>query len=224
MVEETKERKRTLAEYSGKRLVASVLALGLVGTGVWFAVHYALTTGLERLPEKMCEGSLERSTVQEVLPKARSADSGSDTNGSGYKLAFRCHVTTSGDSTLSGEARVQPVTRRTWLEHHRGAGGQNRLIRVSMGDMEALARIDSESNTTSVYVPCAPPGVPSYDASQPYAVVGESWVAGDAAAKGVPLRQALTDFAYQLTRYAYESAECKEHRDFPAELPRYEGR
>jgi hypothetical protein len=219
-----KGRKRTLAEYSGRRLVASLLGLGLVGTGIWFAVHYALTTGLERLPDKMCEGTLEQSMVKEVLPKARSADSGSDTDGAGYKLSFRCHVTTSGDSTLSGEARVQPVSREQWLEHYRGAGGQNRVIRVSAGDVEAVARMDPDADTTSVYVPCVPPGVPSYNASQPYAVVGETRVDGAAGATGVPLRQALTDFAYQLSAHAYKLAECEGTRDFPAELPRYRER
>lgn len=219
-----KGRKRTLAEYSGKRLVASLLGLAFVGTGIWFAVHYALTTGLDRLPDKMCEGTLEQSTVKEVLPKARSADNGSGVDGAGYTLAFRCHVTTSGDSALSGEARVQPVSPKKWLEHYRGAGGQNHIIRVSAGDVEALARIDPDADTTSVYVPCEPPGVPSYNASQPYAVVAETRVDGAARAKGVPLRQTLTDFAYQLSQHAYELAECKARRDFPAELPLYKDR
>ncbi|MFF2509679.1 hypothetical protein [Streptomyces sp. NPDC058086] len=72
-----------------------------------------------------------------------------------------------------------------------------------------------------MYVPCAPPGVPSYNASQPYAVVGEARI-GPAKATGVPLRQALTDFAYQLAKHAYKLAECKDPRGFPEELPRYE--
>ncbi|GHI04450.1 hypothetical protein [Streptomyces cellostaticus] len=37
----------------------------------------------------------------------------------------------------------------------------------------------------------------------------------------MPLRQALTDFAYQLTQHAYKLAECKDSRGFPKELPRY---
>ncbi|MGX4691709.1 hypothetical protein [Streptomyces sp. JNUCC 63] len=75
-----------------------------------------------------------------------------------------------------------------------------------------------------MYVPCAPPGVPSYNASQPYAVVGEALVYGRAKVTGVPLHQALTDFAYQLTKHAYKLAECKAPRDFPEQLPRYEER
>jgi hypothetical protein len=55
-------------------------------------------------------------------------------------------------------------------------------------------------------------------------VVGEAWLHGPAKAKGVALRQALTDFAYQVTQHAYASAECKAPRNFPKELPRYESR
>jgi hypothetical protein len=213
--------KKPVVEYSGKRLIASLLGLGLAGTGIGFALHYALTSGLERLPDRMCEGALARSTVKQALPKARSADTGSRTLGAGSDLELWCYVNTSGDSALSGEARVQPLSQEEWLEYYRGAGGQNRVIRLSAGDMEAVARIDPDEDTTSVYVPCAPPSVPSYNASEPYAVVAETRVDGAAGAEGVPLRQTLTDFAYQLSRHAYELAECEPHRDFPAELPRY---
>ncbi|MFC9464950.1 hypothetical protein [Streptomyces coelicoflavus] len=92
-----------------------------------------------------------------------------------------------------------------------------------MGDIEALALTGSRA-TSSVYVPCAPPSVPSYEASQPHAVIGETWVYGQAKATGEPLRQDLTDFAYQLAVHAYQLAECKAPRDFPKELPRYEDR
>ncbi|MCX4435899.1 hypothetical protein [Streptomyces mirabilis] len=181
-----------------------------------------LNKGLYLLPGKMCEGTLERGMVKSVLPSARSADSGSHNQGAGYDLTFWCHVTTTNDSSISGEARVQPTSREKWLAYYRGSGSQNRIIRVSVGEIEALAQVDPDADTSSVYVPCAPPGVPSYNASQPYAVVGEARTHGPAKATGVPLRQALTDFAYQLAKHAYKLAECKDPRDFPKELPRYE--
>ncbi|MGW1759773.1 hypothetical protein [Streptomyces mirabilis] len=73
-----------------------------------------------------------------------------------------------------------------------------------------------------MYIPCAPPSVPSCNASRPYAVVGEARIHEPAKATGLALRQTLTDFAYQLTKHAYKLAECKDPRHFPEELPRYE--
>lgn len=45
---------------------------------------------------------------------------------------------------------------------------------------------------------------------------------GESRASGAALRQAVTDFAYQLTKHAYELAECQAPRTLPEELPRYE--
>ncbi|MEV6536732.1 hypothetical protein AB0M86_45490 [Streptomyces sp. NPDC051639] len=219
-MEKSEKSRASLASWRNGRVVLLFLVvLGLFcGAGWTF-----LNKGLYLLPGKMCEGTLERDMVKSVLPSARSADSGSDSQGAGDGLAFWCHVTTSDDSSLSGEARVQPTSREKWLAYYRGSGGKNRIIRVSVGGIEALAQVDSGADTSSVYVPCAPPSVPSYNASQPYAVVGEARIHGTARATGVPLRQTLTDFAYQLAQHAYKLAECKDPRAFPEELPRYPG-
>ncbi|MFS4097454.1 hypothetical protein [Streptomyces sp. AF1A] len=53
------------------------------------------------------------------------------------------------------------------------------------------------------------------------ALVAEADVIGKSRVSGAALGQALTDFAYQLTRHAYDLAGCKGARDFPAQLPRY---
>lgn len=160
--------------------------------------------------------------VTRVLPNARSADEGSHSRGVGAGLSFSCYVTTSNDSGISGEARVQAASSQEWLKHYRETGGNKKVIRMSAGAVEALAQIDSENGTASVYVPCTPPAVPEYNASEPYAVIGEARVDGGTDITGRPLRQTLTDFAYRLTEHAYELAECKDARDFPEELPRYE--
>ncbi|MFF8592651.1 hypothetical protein ACF061_14600 [Streptomyces sp. NPDC015220] len=202
-----------------------VVLIFLLSLGLFCGAGWAfLNKGLYLLPEKMCEGVLERDMVKQVLPRARSADSGSGDQGAGYDLIFSCHVTTSNDSILSGRALVQPISREKWREYYRGSGERNQIIRVSVGDMEALAQIGSGAGTSSVYIPCTPPGAPPHSASQPYAVVGETWVHGEAKPSGAPLRQSLTDIAYRLTEHAYKLAECKAPRVWPKELPRYEER
>lgn len=216
-MEKGKRRQKILALRGDVKVVSLFFViLGLLCGGGWVF----LNKGLYLLPEKMCEGALGRDMVKRVLPQARAAESGSHGRGAGADFSFSCHVTTSDDSTLSGKARVQPLSRDKWIEYYRGPGRQHEVIRVTVGDIEALA-LTGSSAVSSVYVPCAPRSVPSYNASQPYAVVGETWVYGEAKAAGKPLRQDLTDFAYQLAAHAYQSAECKAPRSFSKELPRY---
>jgi hypothetical protein len=198
-------------------ILLSLAVLGLFCGAGWLFEN----KGLYLLPKEMCNGVLARDTVRQVLPGARSADSDSESRGVGANFSFRCHVGTSGDSSLSGEVSVRQLSLNDWLGYYRSSGGANRIIRVSVGDIEALAQIDPDRTTSSVYVPCSPPAVPEYNAGRPYAVVVETYVYGSAKAKGIPLRQALTDFAYRLSEHAYKLAECKAPRDFPKELPRY---
>ncbi|MFH9554362.1 hypothetical protein [Streptomyces sp. NPDC017435] len=210
-------RERMATWKSGKGLALCLVVLSLLGGATWLF----FIKGLYLLPEKMCEGTLERSVVTKVLPNARSVDNGSHSRGVGDNLSFSCYVTTSNDSSLSGEARVQSSSSEEWLKRYQENSGQKTVIRVSLGNIEALAQINSKSGTSSVYVPCTPPVVPEHNASEPYAVIGEARVDGSAEIGGGPLRQTLTDFAYRLTRHAYELAECKDAGAFPEELPRY---
>jgi hypothetical protein len=79
-----------------------VILLFLVGLGLICGAGWTfLNKGLYLLPDKMCDGSLKKELVQRVLPRAQSADSDSDTIGTGADLAFSCHVSTSNDSLLS---------------------------------------------------------------------------------------------------------------------------
>ncbi|MFF4591315.1 hypothetical protein [Streptomyces sp. NPDC001388] len=220
MDKSTWSRERIATYESGKGLLICLVALSLLGGVTWLF----FIKGLYLLPEKMCQGTLERSVVTRVLANARSAHEGSDSRGVGENLHFSCYVTTSNDSGISGEARVQPVSSEEWLTHYEEkTGGQKKVVHVTLGDIEALAQIDDSEGTSSVYIPCRPPAVPEYNASEPYGIYGEARVEGSAKITGGPLRQTVTDFAYQLTRRAYELAECKDTRDFPAELPRYQG-
>ncbi|ARP71804.1 hypothetical protein LK06_019695 [Streptomyces pluripotens] len=95
---------------------------------------------------------------------------------------------------------------------------------TSKDGVEALAQMDGDIGSASIYVPCAPANVEEGSASQAYALVAEAGVTGKSRATGAELRQALTDFAYQLTQRAYGLAECKTPRAFPEQLPRYKDR
>ncbi|MFF8973218.1 hypothetical protein [Streptomyces sp. NPDC014995] len=216
MDKSTWSRERIATWESGRGFLLCLVVLSLLGGATWLF----FIKGLYLLPDEMCEGTLERGTVTRVLPQARSAEDGSDRRGAGSDFTFSCYVTTSNDSSLSGQARVQPVSSEKWLASYRGSGGDNRFVRVSLDGIEALARLDT--GNAAVYVPCDPPVVPSYNASEDYAVTTEASVSGDTKATGTALRQLLTDVAYELAEHAYQRAGCRQTVDFPEELPRYE--
>ncbi|MFI8238826.1 hypothetical protein ACIF83_16400 [Streptomyces sp. NPDC085866] len=218
-----RSKKRAVVEYSAKNFLLSLAGLCLAGLVVWFGYVQFFTKGLEHLPVTMCENTVERDQVVQVLPQARSAEEASMHQNAGDDFTFYCHVVTSSASSLWGETRVRPVSKADWLESYRGSGGDKRIIRASADGIEAVAQLDPEDGVAAVYVPCAPPAVPSSDASEDYAVITEVSVRTyeDPKATGTALGQTLTDIAYQLTEHAYKLAECKESRDFPAKLPRY---
>ncbi|MFE7277466.1 hypothetical protein [Streptomyces sp. NPDC057623] len=213
-------RESTSTRYNAKGLLLGLTALCLAGVAVWFAYAQFFTKGLERLPSKICEGTVERDTVTQVLPSARSAEEGSKRGNPGDDQVFSCHVATSGDSSLLGRSWVRPVSKADWLESYGGSGGNSQVIRTSVGGIEALAQLDTEQ--AAVYVPCVSPALSSGDASDDYAVITRLEAGGDLKATGAALRQNLTDIAYQLTKHAYKLAKCQGSRDFPEELPRYE--
>jgi hypothetical protein len=202
---------------SGKGFLLGLLVLGVVGSGTWLF----MIKGLYLLPEKMCEGTLERSVVTKVLPQVRSAEDGSGRRGAGESFSFSCYVNTSDKSSLWGRSEVQPVSRERWVHSFRESDDQHRIVSVSADGIEALAQIDADGAVAGMFVPCVPPVVPSYNAGQSYAVITEVSVSGDTKTTGTALRQVLTDIAYRLTEHTYERAECKEVRKFPEELPRY---
>ncbi|MFF3329076.1 hypothetical protein ACFYWX_05860 [Streptomyces sp. NPDC002888] len=211
-------RRGTIASWeSGKGFLLGLLILCLVGGGTWlFTIK-----GLYLLPEKMCEGTLERGMVTQVLPQVRSAEDGSGRRGGGESFSFSCYVHTSSNASLWGRAQVRPVFHEQWVESYRGSG-DHRIISVSADGIEALAQLEADDAVAALFVPCVPPVIPPYNASAPYAVITEVSVSGDTEATGRTLGQALTDIAYSLTEHAYELAECKKARNFPEELPRYE--
>lgn len=178
--------------------------------------------GLYLLPDHVCDGAVQRSLVIRTLPSARSADEWAGQGGSGQNFSYGCRVSTSGPSILSGMVNLRAATEADWKDSHGSAAG-HRFISVSAEGVEALAEVDGDAGAASVYIPCTPVGVTEENASRPYALVTDASVSGKSKASGMALRQALTDFAYRLSEHAYKLAECKAPRDFPKELPRYEG-
>ncbi|MFJ5310235.1 hypothetical protein [Streptomyces sp. NPDC088350] len=198
--------------------ILGIAALGLLGGG-WFGYQQVFTKGLDHLPSKVCDNAAKRDTVIRVLPDTRSAKEGAKQENPGKNFSFYCHIYTSDDSILSGEVQVQDSSAKAWADYYRGYGGadEGEVERVSLKDVQAL----SKTHMSSVYTPCVPRGVKAAEASQSYALVTEVRVIGKSRTNGLALRQALTDFAYQITRRAYELGECQPTRTFAGELPHY---
>lgn len=157
--------------------------------------------------------------MKQVLPSARSAEEGSKRQSSGEDLTFYCHVDTSGDASLWGEARIRPLSRADWLESYQESGDGSRLSRASVDGIEALAR--SDDKYAAVYVPaCRARSIPPTLRGlrgRDQGVRGRRH-----RATGEALEQRLTDIAYRLSEHTYELAECQNSLAFPEELPRYE--
>jgi hypothetical protein len=118
---------------------------------------------------------------------------------------------------------LQDTSASEWVDFYGKSAGHRTAI-VSKNGVEALAQTDSDRGFASVYIPCVPKDVKEGTASDGFALVAQAQVSGKSRATGGELRQVVTDFAYQLSRHAYQLAECEAHRDFPAELPRFEER
>ncbi|WP_432159173.1 hypothetical protein [Streptomyces sp. bgisy153] len=214
---ENRSKAATLA--SARGFLFSLTILCLVGAGAWFGYVQFFTKGLQHLPAKVCEDTVDRKLVTQVLPSARSAEESSRRRHSGEDLEFYCHVDTSGDSSLLGETRVRAVSKGDWLKSYQEGKDIDHYVRASFGDIEALASRDSEY--AAIYVPCTPQ--PTNNAASDRAVITRVFVSGASKEAGVALRQTLTDIAYQLTEHVYKIAECQEIRNFPSQLPRYQG-
>ncbi|MET8585070.1 hypothetical protein ABZX39_29945 [Streptomyces collinus] len=173
--------------------------------------------GLYLLPDKVCEGSVQRDVVIRTLPRARAADEWSDHRGRGTDFMFGCRVSTSGDSILSGSVNLRESSKDAW-ERFYGGDPSTRVVRTSAGRVAALAQLDDDG-VASVYVPCTPKD--AGETSGPRALVADVDVVGKSRASGGDRRQDLTDFAYQLTRHAYVLAGCEGPNDLPGQLPRY---
>ncbi|MFH9862682.1 hypothetical protein [Streptomyces sp. NPDC017202] len=203
-----------------KKIAILGTATFTLAIGAWFSYQEFFTKGLDNLSSRVCDEGVERDTVRRVLPDTRSAEEGADTNGSGDSFMFSCRVYTANDSILSGEAKIQDSSQKTWEKYYKSYGGESKgeTEQSSSDGIYALSKEDF----ASVYVPCVPNGSRPDDASQEYALVTEVRVIGESRITGIDLHQALTDFAYQITRRAYSLGDCQGVQEFPEKLPRFE--
>ncbi|MGW6141051.1 hypothetical protein [Streptomyces sp. NPDC055140] len=198
--------------------IGAVIVCGLIIGGL-FGYQQIFTKGLDRLPEKVCDGAVDRETAAHVLPDARSASEDGGMTGTGENFLFGCRVDTTGDEVVSGEVKVQDASAKSWSDFYQGYGGseEGKALHVAANEVRAL----SKTRIASVYVPCVPSGVKASNARQSYALIAEVRVVGESRANGAALRQGLTDFAYQLTKHAYKVGKCQKALTFPKKLPDY---
>ncbi|GGQ25936.1 hypothetical protein [Streptomyces roseolilacinus] len=197
------------------RTTAISLALAVA---VAFGYVETFTKGIDRLPERPCAGAVDRDLAARALPSARTAEERGRLEQGLHGFTFRCHVRTSDDSSLVGDAETSDADVRSWHRHFLPKSGEEGAIEVSSGDVRGLSLAP---DSATVFVPCAPPRseLPAH------ALVVDATTIGTTRAQGDELRQIVVDFAYQLARHAYRVGECQAPRSFPDSLPRLsEGR
>ncbi|WP_345962999.1 hypothetical protein ABDE16_19360 [Streptomyces sp. BRB040] len=217
------KRKFFALTYDAKGFIFSLVILAVVLSGGWIGYSQIFTKGLERLPDKVCDGAVSKEFAIDLLPPARSAKDDSE-GGRGRRgdgdFVFSCGVYTSNDSILSGYVRMGHASVEEWAGHY-DADSSRKSVQVSSDGLSALARLDDDGGTSSVYVPCFFGKAESYEKASLHVLVADASVIGESRLTGAELRQAVTDFAYQLAKRAYAQGECDQGVDFPARLPRY---
>ncbi|WP_433570549.1 hypothetical protein [Streptomyces sp. CA-251247] len=188
----------------------------LLAVAAVFGYLEIFTKGIDRLPDRPCDGAVDRETAARALPSARSAEERGRLNSSDGNFFFGCYVRTSGGSVISGEVQSRDSAPGEWRDYYAEQGYVVDPVEVSSGDIRAVVHPDR----AYVYVPCTPPGKKRGEAREAYALTVDARTIGETRVHGDELRQALADFAYQLARHTYKAVDCQESRTFPKELPR----
>ncbi|MFJ8858331.1 hypothetical protein ACIRD8_07810 [Streptomyces sp. NPDC102451] len=203
-----------------KKMAKQTLAgVAVVAVGVFGCIQ-VFTKGVDRLPDKVCSGAVDRDIAADVLPHTMTATERGErgvVDSLPWGTVFYCYVKTrSQDSILSGEVEVGDVTLANWRDPH--SGGDEGAREVRRGGVDAMTTPEG----VSVYVPCIRPGQEGQKPLQSYALIADARVVGDARVTGVELQQHVADFAYQILRHTYEVEKCQEGQELPVELPRFE--
>ncbi|MFC9751102.1 hypothetical protein [Streptomyces niveus] len=104
---------------------------------------------------------------------------------------------TADDSIISGEAQSGFATEEGWRESY-SSKVDGDPVSVSVGEVKVIAL----DNLASVYIPCTPPRQAECKAERTHSLMSDVRTIGESRVQGVPLRQVLMDFAYQLTKHA----------------------
>ncbi|MEU5520144.1 hypothetical protein ABZ759_05430 [Streptomyces sp. NPDC047860] len=192
-------------------LTGGVVCLLVFGT---IASYRYFTGGLDRLPDKVCSGAVDREIVTKALPSARDAQEGSRVKPPGGRFLFTCHVYTSGDSIMSGEAETTDVAHDTWASYYEGQADGN-PVRTRKGPVHVLS---VSENRASLYVPCTRAGKNPDATADSHGLIAESRTIGKTRATGEELRQAITDFAYFIMQRAFKLNKCREVEALPKDL------
>ncbi|WP_225656443.1 hypothetical protein [Streptomyces pseudogriseolus] len=189
-------------------LTGGVVCLLVLGA---FSGYRYFTGGLERLPQSVCSGSVDREVVTAALPAVRKAEEGSRTRPPGGRWIFTCYVHTSGGSIISGEVEITDVTPEQWYSHYKDRG-EGVPLKTKKGPLQILSVAE---NQATLYVPCKPTKSTSPKAQ---AFITDARTIGKTRATGKELRQAIADFAYGITRHAFDLNKCRGADSLPADL------
>ncbi|MFF2412204.1 hypothetical protein [Streptomyces sp. NPDC058092] len=197
--------------------IQAVLGLTVLAVAIFGYVE-VFTKGVDRLPAKVCSGAVDREIVAKILPSTMTAHERARTvDPFGESFVFSCNVKTrSQDSIVSGDGLVHDASFDDWREGY-GHGRDKGTFEVRAGGVSVIASPDD----VSMYVPCTPPGKKPEEARNAYALIVESRAIGETRATGMELRQAVTDFSYQLLKYNYKIQQCQEAQELPDKLPRF---
>ncbi|MFC7813456.1 hypothetical protein ACFUTR_02155 [Streptomyces sp. NPDC057367] len=150
---------------------------------------------------------MARSTVKQILPDARSAEERGRSTDQGRDFVFFCRVLTSDDHIVSGESELQDATSDEWLSgYEQEAGDTYGQLREAAG--RKGVKTLTLGRLASVYMPCSIAGGSAKRSLRQYALITEARVIGESRAQGNELREALTEFAVQMSEHAYTVGKC----------------
>lgn len=189
-------------------LLLFVAVCAAISFGLYISRSSLFLNGLEKLPDKPCDGAMRAATAKEILPDAREAVDSELHRPPGRDFAAFCRIKTSERSVLSTHADMHDsdlVGMRDWFKGQRAYSGKV----IALGhNIEA----QSGTETTAVYFPCTP-RQSGADASDSYILSVESRILGKSRNKGAELRKGLTEIAIQSAERAHYLAQCKEPLD-----------